>query len=168
LYYYHIVLFLSCQGEEISIGLRGFTYGYDYYTAERSVAFHMYAIKENKEKRSHVKLFWENTGLYPGSAVEGMKRLNAIIGMSESPDDVLTYYKQDSDKYGLGQVRPKEWFFRLYGIHVDTKTVEDHLCTFVGRPMQNLLTPLLRANGMGLDLSKTNYAFVDPQKKKEA
>jgi hypothetical protein len=97
-----------------------------------------------------------------------MKRLNAIIGMSESPDDVLTFFKQDLDEYGLGQVRPKEWFFRLYGIHVDTKMVEDHLCTFVGRPMQNLLTPLLRADGMGLDLSKTNYAFVDPQEQKEA
>jgi [Skp1-protein]-hydroxyproline N-acetylglucosaminyltransferase len=33
------------QGEEISIGLRGFTYGYDYYAAERSTCFHMYAIK---------------------------------------------------------------------------------------------------------------------------
>ena len=56
-------LFLFChgvepmvfQGEEIFQGLRGFTYGYDYYTAEISVAFHMYAIKENKAKRSKVR-----------------------------------------------------------------------------------------------------------------
>lgn len=29
------------QGEEIFQGLRGFTYGYDYYTPETSVSFHM-------------------------------------------------------------------------------------------------------------------------------
>jgi [Skp1-protein]-hydroxyproline N-acetylglucosaminyltransferase len=29
------------QGEEIFVGLRGWTYGYDYYTLEISVAFHM-------------------------------------------------------------------------------------------------------------------------------
>jgi hypothetical protein len=44
------------QGEEIFQGLRGFTYGYDYYTAEISVAFHMYAIKENMEKRKKVRM----------------------------------------------------------------------------------------------------------------
>jgi hypothetical protein len=44
------------QGEEIFQGLRGFTYGYDYYTAEISVAFHMYAIKENLEKRKKVRM----------------------------------------------------------------------------------------------------------------
>lgn len=46
------------QGEEIFMGLRGWSYGYDYYTSEISVAFHMYAIKENKDKRKKVKLFW--------------------------------------------------------------------------------------------------------------
>ena len=151
------------QGEEISIGLRGFTYGYDYYTAEISVAFHMYAIKENKEKRKKVKLFWENTNLYPGSAIEGMKRLNGIIGMADEESD--TFYEVEKDEYGLGQIRPKEWFFRLYGIHTDTKTVEDHLCQFVGQPMQKLFTPLIREDHMGIDFSKTEYAFVDPVKK---
>ena len=70
------------------MGLRGWTYGYDYYTAETSVAFHMYAIHENKDKRKKVKLFWENSNLYPGSAVQGMKRLNGIIGNGE-PGDVF-------------------------------------------------------------------------------
>lgn len=45
------------QGEEISMGLRGFTYGYDYYAAERSVCFHMYAIKENEARRKVGVLF---------------------------------------------------------------------------------------------------------------
>jgi [Skp1-protein]-hydroxyproline N-acetylglucosaminyltransferase len=32
------------QGEEASIGIRGFTYGYDYYAPEGSICFHMYAL----------------------------------------------------------------------------------------------------------------------------
>lgn len=149
------------QGEEIFQGLRGFTYGYDYYTPETSVAFHMYAIKENKEKRKKIKLFWENQNLYPGSAVEGMKRLNGIIGMGD-PEDVDKYFREDEDMYGLGHARPKERFFELYGIHTDTKTVEDHLCSFVGRPMMEKFKPHLRKNGMGIDFSEFKFAWKDP------
>ena len=112
------------------MGLRGWSYGYDYYAPEISVAYHMYAIKENKSKRKKVKLFWENSNLYPGSAVEGMKRLNGIIGTGDPGD---TYYDADEFEYGLGKVRPKEQFYRLYGIHTETKTVEDHLCSYVGK-----------------------------------
>ena len=98
------------QGEEIFQGLRGFTYGYDYYTAEISVAFHMYAIKANKDKRKKVKLFWENGSLYPGSDVKAMKRLNGIIGMGDPGDE---YFHEQEDDYGLGQIRPKEKFFTM-------------------------------------------------------
>jgi len=149
------------QGEEIFQGLRGFTYGYDYYTPETSVAFHMYAIKENKEKRKKIKLFWENQNLYPGSAVEGMKRLNGIIGMGD-PEDLDRYFKRDEDMYGLGHARTKEKFFKLYGIHTDTKTVEDHLCTFVGKPMMEKFKPHLRKNGMGIDFDEFEFEWKDP------
>ena len=33
------------QGEEISMGLRGFSYGYDFYAAEKSVCYHYYGRK---------------------------------------------------------------------------------------------------------------------------
>jgi [Skp1-protein]-hydroxyproline N-acetylglucosaminyltransferase len=147
------------QGEEIFMGLRGFTYGYDYYTPEVSVAFHMYAVKENKEKRKQVKLFWENQNLYPESAVAGMRRLNGIIGMGDPEDK---YYHGQEEEYGLGYVRSTEKFFKLYGIHTDTKTVEDHLCTFVGKPMQRLFVPHLRKNRMGIDVSQIDYEWKDP------
>jgi len=135
------------QGEEIFMGLRGWSYGYDFYTAEISVAFHMYAIKENKDRRKNVKLFWENSNLYPGAAVQGMKRLNGIIGLGD-PGDV--FYDAEEKEYGLGQVRSKEQFYRLYGIHTNTKTVEDNLCQFVGKPMMKLFKPHLRKNRMGI------------------
>jgi [Skp1-protein]-hydroxyproline N-acetylglucosaminyltransferase len=52
------------QGEEMSIGIRGFTYGYDYYAPERSVCFHHYAMGKNRKVRKKVNKFWENEKLY--------------------------------------------------------------------------------------------------------
>lgn len=150
------------QGEEISIGLRGFTYGYDYYAPERSVCFHMYAIKENEARRKKIPLFWENANLYNGVGMRAMKRLNSIIGMTGK-----FHYKEDewdaseTIKYGLGHIRLKEKFFQVYGIHTNNETVEHHLCRFVGKPMMKIFLPALRANKMGLDYNKIDYEFVD-------
>ena len=148
------------QGEEISMGLRGFTYGYDYYTAERAVCFHMYAIKENSAKRHKVKLFWENAPRYTGVELKAMKRLNAIIGMTTDDPD---YDHSEQDKYGLGQVRQPDQFFETFGIHRDTQTVEQNLCTFVGKPMMKEFKPHLRTNRMGINYDEIHYRFVDPR-----
>lgn len=159
------------QGEEISIGLRGFTFGYDYYAPERSVCFHMYAVRENESKRKKVKVFWENKQFYPGAAVEGMKRLNGILGMGDTSeydyDPETEYYHGEEEEYGLGHVRDKDIFFKLYGINTTTKEVEDNLCSFVdSKAMMELFQPALRTNRMGLDLDLIDFSFVDPKKKK--
>jgi [Skp1-protein]-hydroxyproline N-acetylglucosaminyltransferase len=57
------------QGEEMSIGIRGFTVGYDYYAPERSVCFHHYATGKNAAVRNKVKHFWENGDRYKGYVV---------------------------------------------------------------------------------------------------
>lgn len=44
------------QGEEIGIGIRGFTHGYDFYAPRDSVVFHEYAVKS--ARRSKVHMFW--------------------------------------------------------------------------------------------------------------
>jgi len=54
------------QGEEMSIGIRGFTIGYDFFAPERSVCFHHYAVGKNKNLRNKVKHFWENGDRYAG------------------------------------------------------------------------------------------------------
>lgn len=150
------------QGEEISIGLRGFTYGYDYYTPERGVCFHMYAIKANEAKRKQVPLFWENGRMYSGVGMKSMRRLNTIIGMENYPRD--QWVTGEEEKYGLGKVRDPNRFFEVFGIHVKEHRVEQHLCRFVGRPMMQVFLPALRKNGMGLDYDKIDYIFVDPDK----
>ena len=50
-------------GEEISMGLRAFTYGYDCYAPEQSVCFNSY-IEDNNG--GGVKIFLENADLYQG------------------------------------------------------------------------------------------------------
>lgn len=50
----------------MSIGIRGFTIGYDFYAPERSVCFHHYAVGKNAKLRNGVKHFWENSNRYAG------------------------------------------------------------------------------------------------------
>mmetsp|Transcript_21750 Transcript_21750/g.32380 ORF Transcript_21750/g.32380 Transcript_21750/m.32380 type:complete len:571 (-) Transcript_21750:1292-3004(-) len=144
------------QGEEISMGLRGWSYGYDYYTAETSVCFHMYAIKENKAVRKKVPLFWENARQYQGVDVKAMKRLNGIIGMGQEGDE---YDTTDQEMYGLGHVRTTEKFFETFGIHTKEQKVEEGLCTFVGKPMMSFFHPWLRKNGMGIDYDSIAFKY---------
>jgi len=51
------------QGEEMSIGIRGFTIGYDFYAPERSVCFHHYAEGKNAKSRNKgtqsTRFFWQ-------------------------------------------------------------------------------------------------------------
>jgi hypothetical protein len=44
------------QGEEIAIGIRGFTHGYDFYAPRDSVVFHEYA--DNSKRRKKIPMFW--------------------------------------------------------------------------------------------------------------
>ena len=52
------------QGEEILQTIRGFSYGYDIYAPSRNVAYHIYAMMANVEKRNNVPKFTENQVFY--------------------------------------------------------------------------------------------------------
>lgn len=106
-------------------------------------------------------MFWENAQQYRSSGELGMIRLNAIIKMLPSRLKSYKWIREDEMMYGLGKVRDVQRFFDTFGIHVETQTVEHHLCRFVGRPMQTEFMPFLRSNGMGLDYDKITYRFVD-------
>jgi Glycosyltransferase (GlcNAc) len=47
---------LSPQGEEINVGIRGFTHGYDFYAPRDSVVFHEYAALSKRRKK--IPMFW--------------------------------------------------------------------------------------------------------------
>ena len=91
-----------CAGEEIAIGIRGFTYGYDFYAPKDSVVFHEYAEKSNRRKKIH--MFWENSEKHKGEGQKSLKRSMAIIGMA--PDlDPSTWDHAEMNRYGLGRGR---------------------------------------------------------------
>ena len=150
------------QGEEISIGLRGWTYGYDYYTPEKSVCFHMYAVGKNKSKRKKVKLFWEHSNLYQGVGSYAMLRLLGIISMSNPGITPDQWFHDEEEKYGTGNVRTLDKFFTTFGIHHEKQKIEQHLCRFVGAKMQKEFIPHLRKDRMGINYDTIDYEFVDP------
>ena len=92
--------------------------------------------------------------------MRAMKRLNTIVHMADHPTS--EWPQEDIHKYGLGEVRHVDMFFKIFGIHVKEQTVEHHLCRFVGKPMMTLFLPALRDNRMGLDYSQIHYQFKDP------
>jgi len=151
------------QGEEMSIGIRGFTVGYDFYAPERSVCFHHYSVGKNAKVRGKVKHFWENGNRYAGTGKKAMKRLLGIVHMNPEVDP-SEWDHTDIDRYGVGGVRTPEQFYTTFGIDVYKKKTEGHLCQFVmdKARMHKTFTPKLRKDGMGIDYSQIHFRWVDP------
>jgi len=150
------------QGEEMSIGIRGFTVGYDFYAPERSVCFHHYAVGKNAAVRNKVHHFWENDQKYSGTGRKAMQRLLGIVKMNPEVD-VANWDHTDEDIYGLGGVRTTEKFYETFGIDVVEKKI-DNLCPFVdgqqtGGLMHKMFTPHIRKDGMGIDYSKISFKY---------
>lgn len=159
---YDMYMPMIFQGEEMSIGIRGFTIGYDYYAPERSVCFHHYAVGANAKKRNKVKHFWENSNRYAGTGKAAMTRLLGIVHMNPEKDP-STWDHTDEDFYGIGGVRTPERFYEVFGIDVVNKKTEHHLCRFVDSgKMHNQFKKLLRKDGMGVDYGQVTYKFKDP------
>lgn len=141
------------------MGIHGFTYAYDYYTPQKGVCFHMYAVRDHEEQRKRVPHFWENQKLYYSIGIKSMKRLNTIIQMDDFPPN--EWFMVERKKYGLGPIRTPQKFFDTFGLHVKAHRVEMNLCKFVGLPMMKEFSPFLRKDRMGLDYDKIHYKFVD-------
>jgi len=138
------------QGEEISIGLRGFTHGYDFYAPNKSVCFHVYAsTPQNKAKRTKVKTFWEHSNDHAGVGKESMKRLLGIVKMDTTHD----FDHLEEDVYGMGTKRSVDQFFHLFGIDVEKKHAKDKLCQFVasGNMHRRFHDMHVREDKMGID-----------------
>ena len=148
------------QGEEMSITLRGFTIGYDFFAPERSVCFHSYA--KFAPERNKVPHFWEHSGLYAGTGKKAMKRLLGIVHMNPETDS-SEWDHTEEDKYGLGGARTTDKFYETFGVNVVEKTVQRHLCQFVKNKMHNMFMTNLRSDGMGIDYSKIDFRWVDPR-----
>ncbi len=139
------------QGEEIAIGIRGFTHGYDFYAPRDSVVFHEYAERSKRRKKIH--MFWENSQLHKGEGQKSLRRATSVIGMAPDIDE-RTFDHRELDKYGLGKVRKLETFYKTFLIDVKNRKAMQ-LCPFVNTgKMHRIFQPNVRANRLGIDYSK--------------
>jgi len=152
------------QGEEMSIGLRGFTIGYDFFAPEKSVCFHSYAKGKNAAARNKVPHFWEHSDKFQGTGVAAMKRLLGIVNMNPEVERSEWNHAEEA-RYGIGGARKTSKFYELYGIDVRKKTTQRHLCQFVRYKMHDMFMTHLRSDGMGIDYNEIDYKWVDPRPK---
>lgn len=154
------------QGEEMNIGVRAFTYGYDFYAMQTQVCFHYYANSPMGAKRKKVPLFFDKAQRHgPNVETKAMERLNMIIRARPTHSyNKNGIYLKEIRQYGLGRIRSTDKFYETFGIDTIRETVEDNLCRFVGKPMHYIFLQHLRDDTMGIDYSKIDYKFVDPTK----
>lgn len=150
------------QGEESSITVRAFTYGYDFYAPARSVCFHIFAIKSNIGRRQRHK-FWEHETLYLGALDKSLARIIGITRMAgaHSPTE---YFQREEELYGLGHVRPVDQFYTTFGIDPETATVDANLCSFVKEQMHRQFQPHLRDDGMGINYNSVLEGLLRKRK----
>lgn len=137
---------LDEQDEEISMALRAFSSGYDFYTPTQSVIFR---TKVDSNSHSNVE------GLCKGNPKKkSQKRLYSLIGLNNNDEDAIPY------EYGLGAVRDTAKFFTLYGIHASERVTEHRLCEFVTTGnMHDEFVPHMRHDGMGIDYNRISFRF---------
>ena len=75
----------------------------------------------------------------------------------------VQFYDGKLEEYGLGNVRMPWKFYKLFGIDPEKRTVEDDLCTFVRKKMMMTFKDFLRNNGMGIDYTRTDFAYEAPK-----
>jgi hypothetical protein len=140
------------QGEEIAIGIRGFTHGYDFYAPRDSVVFHEYAERSSRRKKIH--MFWENSPTHKGEGQRSLKRSMAVIGMARGKLDPKAWDHSEIDKYGLGTVRSLKTFYDIFLIDVPNgKSMQ--LCPFVrGGSMHKEFNKYLSKDGLGINYEK--------------
>uniref|UniRef100_A0A7S2RH17 Uncharacterized protein n=2 Tax=Rhizochromulina marina TaxID=1034831 RepID=A0A7S2RH17_9STRA len=150
---YDCCLPMLFQGEEISVGIRAWTQGYDLYAPRSSVVFHEYAV--NSKRRRGIHTFWENSKRpSAGSASTSMKRMVALVRMAPDMSED-SYDHKDEALYGVGTERPVELFYKLFGMDVRRKSMVPELCKFVKSGiMHHTFVKGLRPNGKGIDYSQ--------------
>ncbi len=137
---------LDEQDEEVSMALRAFSSGYDFYTPTQSVILRT-KIDSNR--------YSDGVGLCNANAKKkSRKRLYSLIGLDNIDEDAIPH------EYGLGAVRDTAKFFTLYGIHASERVTEHRLCEFVTTGnMHDEFVPYTRHDGMGIDYIRISFRF---------
>ena len=115
------------DGEEMSMAIRMWTNGYDFYTPNYDVAYHLYSPNDNKIR----PVFWDTQwNIKWKIARESEYRINYILGLHTKFHPYVKWSKYDLreiDKYGMGNKRDINQFWNFTRINLDTFESEN-LC----------------------------------------
>jgi glycosyltransferase involved in cell wall biosynthesis len=104
-YYFH--------GEEISIAVRAYTWGYDLFSPHKLIAWHEYT-------RRYRKKHWDDHTTWKTTDNEAYIRMRALLGIDGTPSDL------DQGIYGLGPVRTLDQYERYAGINFKTRALQQY------------------------------------------
>lgn len=107
------------SGEEISLSLRLWSWGWDIFAPNRHVLWHLW---DKSSRPSH----WNDNPDFGVLQARGHKRLRHMLGIDHSDDpDAL----RELDRYGLGNVRTLEDFEKFSGVDFANKKADDRART---------------------------------------
>lgn len=104
-YYFH--------GEEISIAVRAYTWGYDLFTPHKLIAWHEYTRKYRKKH-------WDDNKGWDMKNKGTHKRLCKLLGIDGISSDM------DFGKYGLGSIRTQADYEKYAGVKFQTRGVQQY------------------------------------------
>jgi hypothetical protein len=104
-YYFH--------GEEISIAVRAFTWGYDLFSPHKLIAWHEYTRKYRKKH-------WDDCKDWNDINVKSHQRLRKLFGIDETINDI------DFEKYGFGPIRSLSDYEKYAGISFKARGVQQY------------------------------------------
>lgn len=107
-------------GEEILHSARVWTAGYDIYTPQEIVVYHLYT----RADQPHI---WDDKKDYNDE--DAFNKAKMILGFEDNLDEkVPKHVKANIDKYGLGKKRSLKQFFEFAGIDAENKRIRKNFC----------------------------------------
>lgn len=107
-------------GEEISHSIRCWTSGYDIYTPNENVVYHLYG----RADQPHV---WDNNKSYNDN--DATNKIKMLLQLDpDAHTTVPEYVKLNIEKYGLGTKRTLQQYYDFTGIDIKNKTVSKNFC----------------------------------------
>ena len=107
-------------GEEILHSARVWTAGYDIYTPNENVVYHLYT----RADQPHI---WDDKKDYNDE--DAFNKAKMILGFENNLDEkVPKHVKANLDKYGLGKKRSLKQFFEFAGIDAANKRIYKNFC----------------------------------------
>lgn len=105
--------------EEVSLGARLFTHGWDVYHPSKALAYHFYNTGAETKKR---KLHWSDNKEWGGTQSVAKQRFEHLLGMTEASNPRVLV---ELDRYGHGKERTLAEYEEFSGVDFKKRVVDE-------------------------------------------